>query len=235
MNSTTDNIFNPYIYITCLQKPTTDQIILNPRKMTSNAYLVLAIILASLLSAHAADPDITSDFLVPDGVTLDANFFTFRGLKKSLWGAPKDATFKVTKASQVEFPALAGQSVSYATLQYACGGINPPHTHPRSAELLLVIQGSLEVGFVDSNNKLFTQVLRTGDMFVFPKGLVHFQVNKDSKYPAVALAAFGSANAGTVVLPNALFSSGINKDVLAKSFKTDGDTIDKLVKGATMG
>jgi len=234
-NEWTHIMSNPYIYLTCLQKPGTDQIIINPSKMTSIAYLVLAIVLASLLSAHAGDPDITSDFLVPDGVTLDANLFTFRGLKKSLWGAPKDAPFKVTKASQVEFPGLAGQSVSYATLQYASGGINPPHTHPRSAELLLVIQGSLEVGLVDSNNKLFTQVLQTGDMFVFPKGLVHYQVNKDPNYPAVALSAFGSANAGTVVLPKTLFGNGLDKDVLAKSFKTDADTIDKLVKAATIG
>nr|GEW82667.1 putative RNA-directed DNA polymerase, eukaryota, reverse transcriptase zinc-binding domain protein [Tanacetum cinerariifolium] len=37
-----------------------------------------------------------------------------------------------------------------------------------------------------------------GDIFVFPKGLVHFQFNNDAKNPVVALSAFGSANAGTV-------------------------------------
>ncbi|XP_073111161.1 germin-like protein 9-3 [Elaeis guineensis] len=203
--------------------------------MASNAWLTLAIVLATLLGTHAGDPDITSDFIVPDGVTPDADFFTFKGLKQALRGAPMDATFKVTKASQVEFPALMGQSVSYAALQFAPGGINPPHTHPRSAELLLVVQGWLEVGLVDSNNTLFTQTLRTGDMFVFPKGLVHFQVNKDPRYPAVALSAFGSANAGTVSLPKTLFGSGIDEDILAKSFKTDAQTIDKLVSAATMG
>ncbi|EHA8592386.1 germin-like protein 9-3 [Cocos nucifera] len=203
--------------------------------MASNAWVILAIVLATLLGTHAGDPDITSDFIVPDGVTPDADFFTFKGLKQALWGAPKDAPFKVTKASQVEFPALMGQSVSYAVLQFAPGGINPPHTHPRSAELLLVVQGSLEVGLVDSNNTLFTQVLQTGELFVFPKGLVHFQANKDPRYPALALSAFGSANAGTVSLPKTLFGSGVDKDVLAKSFKADAQTIDKLVSANTMG
>ncbi|XP_008807615.1 germin-like protein 9-1 [Phoenix dactylifera] len=203
--------------------------------MASNAWVSLAIVLATLLGTDAADPDITSDFIVTDGVTPDAEFFTFKGLKQALRGAPRDAPFKVTKASQGEFPALMGLSVSYAALQFAPGGINAPHTHPRSAELLLVVQGWLEVGLVDSNNTLFTQALRTGDLFVFPKGLVHFQVNKDSRYPAVALSAFGSANAGTVSLPKTLFGSGIDKDVLAKSFKTDALTIDKLVSAAAMG
>ncbi|ONK78793.1 uncharacterized protein A4U43_C02F22490 [Asparagus officinalis] len=201
--------------------------------MASNAFLIIAIVLASFVAANAADPDITSDFIVPNGINLDANFFTFKGLKNSLRGASKDAPFKVTKATEIEFPALKGLSVSYASLQFAPNGINPPHTHPRSAELLLVVQGWLEVGFVDSNNTLFTQILGTGDMFVFPKGLVHFQVNKDHKYPAVAISAFGSANAGTIVIPKTLLASGIDKEVLAKSFKTDGQTVNKLVWAAT--
>ena len=61
--------------------------------------------------------------------------------------------------------------------------------------------GSLEVGFVGKANKLFTQTLQTGDMFVFLKGLVHFQYNADANDPGptVAISAFGSANAGTVI------------------------------------
>nr|GEY27844.1 hypothetical protein [Tanacetum cinerariifolium] len=64
------------------------------------------------------------------------------------------------------------------------------------------LNGSLEVGFVDTTNKLFTQTLQEGDIFVFPKALVHFQFNNDAKNPVVALSAFGSANAGTVSVPN---------------------------------
>lgn len=45
---------------------------------------------------------------------------------------------------------------------------------------------------------------------------------------AVPGSAFGSANPGTVAIQKALFDSGIETDVLAKSFKTDPETIEKL-------
>ncbi|KAM0951234.1 hypothetical protein DsansV1_C04g0049781 [Dioscorea sansibarensis] len=204
----------------------------------SNLFLALTVALTTLfLGAHAADPDIASDFLVPTGVNPDGNFFTFTGLRNILWSRDTPLSnvplFKVTKVTNIEFPALNGQSVSYALLQYAPGGLNAPHTHPRSAELLIVLQGWLKVGLVDSTNKLFTQILQTGDVFVFPKGLVHFQVNLDSRYPAVALSAFGSANAGTIQLTRALFASGIDNSVLAQSFKVDSNTIQKIVSANT--
>ncbi|PWA69811.1 germin [Artemisia annua] len=97
-----------------------------------------------------------------------------------------------------EFPAPNDQSVSYAVLQFPNGTVNPLHTHPRASELLFVLMGSLQVGFVDITNKLFTQRLHQGDIFVFPKELVHFKYNCDAKNPALALSAFGSANTGTV-------------------------------------
>ncbi|KAI0518608.1 hypothetical protein KFK09_006044 [Dendrobium nobile] len=198
------------------------------------SYLLVATVFTFILSAHAGDPDITSDFVVPPGTVADANFFTFRGLRQFLYNGPKDGNgFQATKLTQAEFPALTGQSVSIAALQFAPRGFNPPHTHPRSAELLLVIQGTIRVGFVDSNNKLYTQYLDSGDVFVFPKGLVHFQANVDSAYPAVAISAFGSANAGTVSLPKTLFGSGIYDWLLAQSFKTDVGTIDKIIAANT--
>ncbi|XVF69206.1 hypothetical protein PTKIN_Ptkin11bG0062000 [Pterospermum kingtungense] len=179
--------------------------------------------------AFAGDPDITSDFIVPSDVNnTDGNFFTFTGFQ-SLPDTPTN--FTVTKASMVEFPALNGQSVSFAVLQFPAGSTNPPHTHPRSAELLYLMAGSLQVGFVDTTNKLFTQTLQTGDLFVFPKGLVHFQYNADANNPAEAVSAFGSANAGLVSLPKTLFATDIDDDILAKSFKTDVATIQALKSG----
>ncbi|KAJ0021615.1 hypothetical protein Pint_31865 [Pistacia integerrima] len=199
--------------------------------MASQKLFSLLFSLAIIQMALASDPDITSDFIVPSNVTqVDGNFFTFTGMR-ALVGAPPPETFKVTKASMAEFPALNGQSVSYAVLQFPAGTTNPPHTHPRSAELLLLVQGSLNVGFVDTTNKLFVQTLQTGDLFVFPKGLVHFQYNPDEKAIATAISAFGSANAGTVSLPNTLFTTGIDDTILAKAFKTDVATIQALKAG----
>ncbi|KAK9283017.1 hypothetical protein L1049_011244 [Liquidambar formosana] len=99
--------------------------------------------------------------------------------------------------------------------------VNRPHTHPHLAELLFLLGGSLEVGFVDMTNKIFMQTLQAGDLFVFPKGLVHYQCNGDSKNFAIAVSAFVSANAGTVSVPSSIFTNGIDDGILAKSFKTD--------------
>ncbi|KAL2536376.1 germin-like protein 9-3 [Forsythia ovata] len=65
----------------------------------------------------------------------------------------------------------------------------------------------------------------------FSLGLVHFQYNADATVPALAFSAFGSANAGTVSLPNTLFNTSIDDNVLALSFKTDLATIQKLKAG----
>ncbi|KAL2511066.1 Germin-like protein subfamily 2 member 2 [Abeliophyllum distichum] len=187
--------------------------------------------LAIVQMAMAGDPDILTDFVLPTNLTnVDGTFFTFTGMRV-LIGIPPPPTFKVLKASLAEFPALNGQSVSYAVLLYPAGSVNPVHTHPRSTELLFLAEGSLEVGFVDTTNKLFTQTLQAGDLFVFPKGLVHFQYNADAEVPAFAISAFGSANAGTVSLPNTLFNTSIDNNVLALSFKTDVATIQKLKEG----
>ncbi|XP_039134319.1 germin-like protein 9-3 [Dioscorea cayenensis subsp. rotundata] len=120
-----------------------------------------------------------------------------------------ESFFKVTKASESEFKALKGQSVSLALLQFGPGGINPAHIHPRSAELLFILKRQT-------------------------KGLVHFQMNEEEEKDVVAVAAFGSANPGVVVLPTSLFGSGIDSEVLIKSFKTDNVTIQKLIS-ANMG
>ncbi|CAK9150769.1 unnamed protein product [Ilex paraguariensis] len=189
--------------------------------------LVFAI---GLHMAVAGDADILSDFTVPPNTTADAKFFTFTGMRV-LVGAPPPPSFKVLKASMAEFPALNGQSVSYAVLEYPAGSVNPLHTHPRASELLFLIDGSLDVGFVDTTNKIFTQTLQAGDLFMFPKGLVHYQYNQDAQKPAFAISAFGSASAGTVSIPTTVFNTSIYDGILAKSFKTDVVTIRKLEAG----
>ncbi|XP_061374063.1 germin-like protein 9-3 [Gastrolobium bilobum] len=202
--------------------------------MSSSTFKVLSLIISAFAIVQitrAGDPDILTDFVAPIGFPVDANFFTYTGFRVVIGQNTPLLEFKVLKASMIEFPALIGQSVSYAVLQFPAGSINPPHTHPRSAELLFVAQGTLQVGFVDTTNKLFTQILETGDLFIFPKGLVHFQQNVHPKIPALAISAFGSANAGTISLPNTLFNTTIDDTVLALAFKTNVSIIETLKKG----
>ncbi|XP_065858890.1 germin-like protein 9-3 [Euphorbia lathyris] len=206
-------------------------------KFSNFIAISMIITLSSAIVSNAGDPDILKDFItplmaVPTNITSD--YFTYTGFRQLVNLNITGTTAIITKASMKEFPALEGQSVSVAALIYPPSGINPPHVHPRSAELLMVLQGVLEVGFVDTTNKLFTQTLQAPDMFVFPKGLVHFQVNTRSDSPAYALGMFGSANAGASSLPVSVFGSGIAPQILAEAFKTDVQTISKLIAANTV-
>ncbi|CAI0545607.1 unnamed protein product [Linum tenue] len=102
-------------------------------------------------------------------------------------------------------------------IDYAPGGQNAPHTHPRATEILTVLEGSLEVGFVTSNpnNNHFTKTLYKGDVFVFPSNAVHYQRNTNQ-------------NPGAITIANAVFGSqpGISADILAKSFSLDVATVN---------
>lgn len=201
--------------------------------MTSTNIFKSLIFLLIITVATASDPDILTDYVIPANSSndaIDGNFFTFTGMRSIIEG-DDPPIFRVSKASMAEFPALNGQSVSTAILQFPAGAINPPHTHPRSAELLFVVSGILEVGFIDTTNKLYTQSLQIGDMFVFPKGLVHYQYNSKADQPAAAISAFGSASAGTVSVPTTVFATGIDENILAKAFKTDVTTIQKIKAG----
>lgn len=208
-----------------------------PKIMGPAQSMIAATLLVCLLSGcwevRASDPELTSDFAVPTGVnasTLDGNFFTSTVLRNVSAKPGNFAT--VTTVNVGVFPALQGLGVSNAFVQFPTGSVNPPHIHPRGTETLVVLEGELFVGLIDTTNKLFTQTLQVGDIFVFPKGLVHFQIN----YGPVLVkgyASFSSSNAGLVRLPNALFKSMIPDDVLAKSFGVSKNVIGKL-KGATV-
>ncbi|KAJ9540146.1 hypothetical protein OSB04_026652 [Centaurea solstitialis] len=194
--------------------------------------LCIAIVSFSLIQvAVSSDPDILTDYVLPPNTTVtDPNYFTYTGLR-SVFNGTYPAAFTPVKATLNEFPGLLGQSVSYAVLEFPVGSLNPLHIHPRATELLFVIAGSLQVGFVDTTNKLFTQKLEIGDMFVFPKGLVHYQYNSNTTEPALAVSAFGSASAGTQSIANSVFNSTIFEGILAESFNTSTDIVEKIESG----
>ncbi|KAK3197897.1 hypothetical protein Dsin_021312 [Dipteronia sinensis] len=140
----------------------------------------------------------------------------------------------VTTVNVERIPGLNTLGISIVRIDYAPnGGENPPHTHPRATEILFVQEGTLYVGFVTSNpnNTLFSKILYPGDVFVFPIGLIHFQVNI-VKTDAVAFAALGSQNPGVITIANAVFGSNppINPDFLAKAFQLNANVVKHLQK-----
>ena len=210
--------------------------------MTRNSLWVTVAVLLSVamvpMLAMAADEDPLQDFCVADlksGTTINGlackpadqvsvSDFTFAGLKNP--GNTNNANkAAVTPATVLQFPGLNTLGISAARIDFAKGGINPPHTHPRATEILLVVKGELYVGFVSTSNTLFATTLKEGELFVFPKGLVHFQLNV-GKGPALAFAALSSQNPGVQQIAPALFTPDIEDEVLEKAFKVDEKTVD---------
>lgn len=129
-----------------------------------------------------------------------------------------------------KLPGLNTYGISLARLDYAPYGLNPPHTHPRATEILVVLEGSLYVSFVTTDNKLFAKVLNKGDVYVFPMGLVHFQYNYGTTN-AVAFAGLSSQNPGVIRVADALFGTKppISDDVLTKTLMVDKNTVDNIL------
>jgi len=139
----------------------------------------------------------------------------------------------VTTVNVEKIPGLNTLGISLARIDFAPYGENRPHTHPRGTEILVVIEGTLLVGFVTSNpeNRLFTKVLNKGDVFVFPIGLIHFQFNVGHTN-AIAISGLSSQNAGVITIADAIFGSDppINPDILSKAFQLDKNIVEYLQK-----
>ncbi|CAK9203264.1 unnamed protein product [Sphagnum jensenii] len=206
------------------------------------AFLVLQIAL-SPMTAMASDADPEQDFCVglptstiivnglvcKDPETVTVSDFVFRGLATpgNTANTATGAGSAVTPASAFQFPGLNTQGISLERLDFAGGGVVAPHTHPRASEVLIVLEGSLYVGFVSTSQKLFAATLNIGDVFVFPRGLLHFEINKGAG-PALAIAALNSQNPGVQAQPAALFGSGIEDDVLETAFGLTAAQVDQI-------
>ncbi|KAE8659987.1 Germin-like protein subfamily 1 member 7 [Hibiscus syriacus] len=192
---------------------------------------LVALVLFALASklASASDPSPLQDFCVAVNDTKDGGVFFNALFSLNLH---LRSIFVSTDRVEVSKLAKADHSWHFSCSNYApYGGLNPPHTHPRATEILVVVEGTLYVGFVTSNpeNHLFTKVLYPGDVFVFPVGLIHFQFNIGHTN-AVAFAGLSSQNPGVITIANAVFGSdpAINPDVLAKAFQLDKNIVKQL-------
>jgi len=169
-------------------------------------------------------------FVCKDTKLVQEDDFLFRGFH--LMGNTSNVVgSKVTPVTVAELPGLNTFGISIARIDFAPWGINPPHTHPRATEILTVLEGDIQVGFVTSNpeNRLITKVIGKGDVFVFPIGLIHFQRNVGKGY-AVALASLSSQNPGVITIANSMFGSNpdVDADVLAKAFQVDKNIIYQI-------
>ena len=174
---------------------------------------------------------LVNGFACKDPKLVDANDFFLSGLDKP-GNTSNPVGSRVTLINVERIPGLNTLGISLARVDYAPGGLNPPHTHPRATEILTLVKGTLQVGFVTSNpeNRLITRVIHEGDVFVFPRGLVHFQRNVNGYETAQAFSALSSQNPGINTLANVVFGSepDIPADILAKAFQVDRNVVLNL-------
>ncbi|CAH2079792.1 unnamed protein product [Thlaspi arvense] len=217
--------------------------------MKSLSFLTaLSLLAITLHLVIASDPSPLQDFCVSTNTSADAVFvngkfckdpklvtaddFFYSGLHEERSTASSPVGSVVTTVNVNNILGLNTLGISMVRIDYGVYGQNPPHTHPRATEILYCADGTLLVGFVTSNgdgNRLFTKTLNVGEVFVFPEGLIHFQVNIGQS-TAVAFAGLSSQNPGVVTIANTLFGSKplIDPKFLARAFQLDPSVIVDL-------
>nr|AFK40821.1 unknown [Medicago truncatula] len=204
--------------------------------------IIAVLLLLVLTTTVTADPDNLQDLCVADlasailvnGFTCKpASNVTAADFSTNVLAKPgaTNNTFGslVTLANVQKIPGLNTLGVSLARIDYAVGGLNPPHTHPRATEIVYVLEGQLDVGFITTANVLISKTIVKGETFVFPKGLVHFQ--KNSGYvPAAVIAGFNSQLQRTVNIPLTLFAPTppVPDNILTQAFQIGTKEVQKI-------
>ncbi|KAF5733411.1 GERMIN-LIKE protein 10 [Tripterygium wilfordii] len=208
------------------------------------AVKVVACILfiTAISGALANDPDMLQDLCVANlssGIKVngfackdeanvtEADFF-YDGLAKP--GQINNSVGSIVTGANVgKIPGLNTLGVSLSRIDYAPDGLNPPHTHPRATEIIYVLEGTLDVGFITTANKLIARTITKGDVFAFPRGLVHFQKNNGDKAASV-ISAFNSQLPGTQSIAVTLFTAtpAVPDNVLTKAFHIGSKEVQKI-------
>ncbi|KAJ0971610.1 hypothetical protein J5N97_019569 [Dioscorea zingiberensis] len=212
--------------------------------LTLMVITITVLMMMGLISvSHSSDPDATEDFCVADlrksprssnsfpckpTSQVTADDFVYSGLTKE-GNITNHFGFFATVGNVNAFPALNTLGLSVNRVDYAPAAVNPPHTHPRATELITVIHGKLLIGMVTSEGELFSKVVEKDEVFVVPRGLLHFQHNV-GKGKARTHSVFNSQKPGFISSPFGLFGSvpTIPDEVLAKSFLLDIGVVQEI-------
>lgn len=215
-------------------------------QLATMAKFLLAILAVAMLVSVgvATDADPINDYCVADlkstvlinglpcksAATVVSSDFLFSGLRNPAAIGPLGIGITPGFAG-VNYPALNTQGLSLARFDYAKGGLVPPHTHARASEVIYVTKGEILVGFVDTAGKLFSATLKKGDVWLFPRGLVHFQLNVGGGH-AASVSVLNGQNPGVQLIPSALFGStpAIKDEVLSKGFGISTSEVQKIKK-----
>lgn len=164
----------------------------------------------------------------PASVTVDDFFYSGLHLPSNTTNQT-GAGYTTVSVNQV--PGLNTLGLFLGRIDLQPDGYVPPHFHPRGTEVVTVLEGSMEMGFVTSypDYRHIKKVLEKGDFFVVPVGLLHYVRNVGSEN-AAALWAINSQNPGTTTVTGGVFAAKppIDSGYLAKAFLLDKKTVEEL-------
>ncbi|XP_026431321.1 germin-like protein subfamily T member 2 [Papaver somniferum] len=211
-------------------------------KTTSSFFLVLCLstIIFFTLSCFSSDPDPLQDFCVADLKStttvvngfpckpvsqVTSNDFFYSGLMNGSSTA-NPLGIGISPADVNNFPGVNTLGLAAARVDFAAGGYIPLHSHPRASEIIYIISGEIHIGFVSTTNVFYSKVLKSGELSIIPRGLVH-SVSNAGQGKAVMIATFNSQQPGFAQIPSNLFASNptIPNEILAKNFQVDVNVI----------
>ncbi|CAK9873872.1 unnamed protein product [Sphagnum jensenii] len=202
----------------------------------------LLLVAAPLQMVQAADADPLQDFCVADlspsaprvngfackdRANVTSKDFLFTGFRKAGNISISGTNAIPTLGDVHQYPALNTQGISHVRLDFGVGGVIPPHFHPLATETLFVVQGSIYTGFVSYDNVLYAEVLQQGDLYIFPRATVHFQINVGTG-PAVTFNSLNSQSPGFLLTANQLLETKISSAVLEASLGINAQELASL-------
>ncbi|KAJ1401264.1 RmlC-like cupin domain superfamily [Sesbania bispinosa] len=181
-------------------------------KMKSNSSFLLLFFFVALTSIQVciSDCDNIQDTCPTDSPPSKQNIFIngltckntpntsahdFKTMELTKPGSRDDFGSSVNIVTASKFPGLNTLGLSIARTDIEVDGLVNLHNHPRATEMVFVREGVLVAAFLDTQNQLFQKLLRTGDVFVIPKGLFHFFLNRGVEV-ATVFSVFNSQNPG---------------------------------------
>ncbi|GLJ58861.1 hypothetical protein SUGI_1481040 [Cryptomeria japonica] len=124
--------------------------------------------------------------------------------------------------SVAKFPTAASQGLQYVRFKMVPCGANLP----RASEMLTLISGGpLQVGFVDTQGQAFIDILHPGDVTIFPRGTLHFELNV-GKEEANYISALNSQNPGVVTSSVSILTLPLRS--VATAFNITQQAVKKL-------
>jgi len=148
-------------------------------------------------------------------------------------GVSNGAGGHTVAATSKNFPALIGHDIAMTVGFIEPCGFNLPHIHPRATEINFIVSGEFQAGFFSENGgKFIGHLLKPGMATVFPKGVIHFEVNMQCER-AVFVAAFNNQDPGVTTIASSFF--GLPTQIVGASLgNLDISTVEELMQQLPM-